>query len=56
MLIVDIDIQDPLVNGQKGIIRHIEFAKGSVYKAYVKIKSEGSKAIKTSYLDTRNSY
>ena len=29
MLTVNIGIQDPLINGQTGIIRHNEFAEGS---------------------------
>ena len=37
MLVVNIDIQDRLINGQAGIIRHIEFAqararKGTIHK------------------------
>ena len=30
MLTVNIGIQDGLINGQTGIIRHIKFAQGSV--------------------------
>ena len=36
MLTVNIGIQDRLINGQTGIIRHTEFAQGSVCKVYVK--------------------
>ena len=40
MLTVNIDLQNRLVNGQTGIIKHIEFAQGSVRKAYVKLSDE----------------
>ena len=45
MLKVNIDIQDRLINGQTGIIRHIEFAQGSACKVYIKFSDEqaGSK-------------
>ena len=36
MLTVNIDIQDCLINGQTGIIRHIEFVQGSAHKVYTK--------------------
>ena len=35
MLTVNIDIQCRLINGQTGIIRHIEFAQGSACKVYI---------------------
>ena len=35
MLTVNIDIQDHLINGQMGIIRHIEFPQGSARKVYI---------------------
>ena len=46
MLTVNIDIQDRLINGQTGIVRHIEFAQGSACKVYIKFSDEqaGSKA------------
>ena len=52
MLTVNIDIQDRLFNGQTGIIRHIEFAQGSVCKVCVKLSDEqvGSKSMISSYL------
>ena len=37
MVTVNIDIQDRLINGQTGIIRHIEFAQASARKVYVKV-------------------
>ena len=48
MLTVNIDIQDPLINGYTGIIRHIEFPQGSVCTVYVKFSDEqaGSKAMR----------
>ena len=58
MLAVNIDIQDRLINGQTGIIRHTEFAQGSVHKIYVKFSDEhaGSKALRSSYLGRQNSW
>ena len=58
MLTVNIDIQDRLINGQTGIIRHIEFAQSSVRKVYVKFSDEqaGSKAMRSSYLGRKNSW
>ena len=58
MLIVNIDIQDRLINGQTGIIRHIEFAQGNVCKAYIKFFDEqaGSKVMRSSYLGRQNSW
>ena len=40
MLTINIDIQDRLINGQTGNIRHIEFAQGSIRKVYVKFSDE----------------
>ena len=53
MLIVNIDIQDRLINGQTGVIRHIEFAEGSAHKVHIKFSDEqtGSKAMRSSYDD-----
>ena len=58
MLTVNIDIQDRLINGQIGTIRHIEFAQGSVRKVYVKFSGEqvDSKAMRLSYLGRKNSW
>ena len=58
MLTVNTDIQDCLINGQTGIIRHIEFAQGSASKVYVKFSDEqaGSKAMRSSYLGRQNSW
>ena len=58
MLTVNIGIQDRLINGQTGIIRHTEFAQGSVRKVYVKFSDEkaGSKAMRSSYLGRQNSW
>ena len=55
MLTVNIDIQDRLINGQTEIIRHIEFAQGSVCKVYIKFSDEqaGSKAMRSSCLTLR---
>ena len=52
------DIQDRLINGQIGIIRHIEFAQASAQKVYVKFSDEqpGSKAMRSSYLGRQNSW
>ena len=35
ILAVNVDIQDHLINGQTGNIRHIQFAQVSVLKVYV---------------------
>ena len=58
MLTVSIYIQDRLINGQTGIIRHIEFAEGSAHKLYIKFSDEqaGSKAMRSSYLGRQNSW
>ena len=40
MLTVNIDMQDCLINGQIGIIRHIEFAQCSACKVYIKFSDE----------------
>ena len=57
MLTVNIDIQDRLINGQTGIVRHIDFAQGSACKVYIKVsdKQAGSKAMRSSYLGRQNS-
>ena len=36
MLTVNMDIQDHVINGHTGIIRHIEFAQGYISNVYVK--------------------
>ena len=56
MLTVNIDIQDRLINGQTGNIRHIEFAEGTVHKVYVKFSDEqaGLKAMRSSYVGRQN--
>ena len=56
MLTVNLDMQDRLINGQTGNIRHIEFAQGSVWKVYINFFDEqaGLKAMRSSYLDRRN--
>ena len=36
MLTVNIDIQGLPINGQSGIVRHIEFAEGIAHKVYTK--------------------
>ena len=58
MSTVDLDIQNRLINGQTGNISHIEFAQGSIRKAYVKYSDEqaGLKAIRSSYLGRQNSW
>ena len=52
MLIVNVDIQGLLTNGQTRNIRHTEFAQGSVLKVYVKFseKQAGLKTMRYSYL------
>ena len=35
-LTVNIDLQNRIINGQLGIIKHIELPQGSVRKVYVK--------------------
>ena len=46
------------MNGQTGIIRHIEFAQGSACKVYIKFSDEqaDSKAVGSSYLGWQNSW
>ena len=58
MLTVNIDIEDRLINGQTGTIRHIEFAQGSARKICIKFSDEqtGSKAMRSSYLGKQNSW
>ena len=58
MVAVNIDIQDPLINGQTGIIRHTEFAQVSVWKVYVKFFNwqAGSKAIRLYNLGRQNTW
>ena len=47
-----------IINGQTGIIRHIEFAQGSARKVHIKFSDEqaGSKAVRSSYLGRQNSW
>ena len=56
MLAVNRDIQDRLINGQTGIIWHIEFAQASAQKVYVEFYDEqaGLKAMISSYLGRQN--
>ena len=42
ILTVNRDIQNHLINGQTETIRHIEFAKVTVFKVYVKFSDEKS--------------
>ena len=58
MLKVNIDIQDRLINGQTGIIRHTEFAQGIAREVYIKLSDEqaGSKAMRSSCLSRQNSW
>ena len=57
MLTVNIDIQDRLINGQTGNIRHIEFAEGTIHKVYITFSDEqvGLKAMRSSYVGIQNS-
>ena len=54
---VDLDIQDCLINGQKGNISSIEFAQGGVLKVCVTFfdKQAGVKAMRPSYLARKTS-
>ena len=58
MLSVNIDLQDRLINGQTGVIRHIEFAEGSAGKVYIKFfdEQDGSEAMRSSYLGGQKSW
>ena len=58
MLTVNIYIQDRLINGQTGVIWHIEFAQCTAHKVYVKSTDEqtDSKAMRSSYLGRENSW
>ena len=40
MLKVNIEIHDPLINGQSGNISQIDFGQGSVFRVYVKFSDE----------------
>ena len=53
---VNIDIQDCLIDGQTGIIRHYEFTQGSTEKVFVKFPDEtaGSKAMRSFYFGRQN--
>ena len=57
MLAVNIDIQDRLINGQTGHIRHIKFAEGSAPKLYITFSDEqvNSEVMQSSYLGRQNS-
>ena len=52
MLTVNIDIQNRLINGQTGVLRHTESAEVSVCKVYITFSDEkaSSKAMRSSYL------
>ena len=56
MLTVNLDIQGLLINDQTGNINHIEFAQGSVWKAYVRFsnKKASLKVFKSSNLCRKN--
>ena len=54
MLTVNIYIQDRLINGQKGVIWHIEYAQCTAHKVYIKTPDE--QAMRPSYLDRENSW
>ena len=58
MLAINIDKQDRLINGQTGIIRHIEFAQGCVHEVHAKLSVEqaGSRAMRASYLGRQYSW
>ena len=58
ILTVNIDIQDRLINGQTGIIKHIDFAQGSTHKVYIKFSDEqaGSETMRSSYFGRKNSW
>ena len=55
---VNMGIQHRLINGQTGSIRHIQLAKSSSHKVYVKFCDEqaNSKAIRLSFLNRQNSW
>lgn len=56
MLTVNINMQDRLINGQKGNIRHIELDQGSTGKVCVKFSDvqAGLRAMKLHYLRIKN--
>ena len=56
MVAVNIDMQDRLINGQTGNIRHIELDQGSTGKVSVKFSEvqAGLRAMKLHYLGTKN--
>ena len=58
MLTVNVDIQDRLINGQTGNVKHIELVHGSIRKVHVKFSDEqaGLRAMKSSYLGRQNSW
>ena len=44
MFTVNIDMQDRLINGQTGNIRHTELAQGTTHKVYVKFPCKTCKS------------
>ena len=58
MLTVNVDIQNRLINGQTGNVKHIEFVHGSIHKVHVKLSDEeaGVRAMRSSYLGRQNSW
>ena len=40
MLILNMDLQDRLINGQRGNVRHIEFSRSNVCKVYALFSDE----------------
>ena len=58
MLKVNVGIQDRLINGQTGNVKHIQFVHGSIHKVYAKFSDEqaGLRAMRSSYLGRQNSW
>ena len=58
VLTVNVDIQDRLINGRTGNVKHIEFVHGSIHKVYVTFSDEqtGLRAMRSSYLGRQNSW
>ena len=50
MLTVNEDIQDRLINGQAGNVKHIEFVQGGIHKVYVKFSDEQGSAYQYCYV------
>ena len=56
MLTVNVDMQDCIVHGLTGNVKHIEFVQSSIHKVHLKFSDEqaGSRAMRSSFLVRQN--